>query len=319
VLAVLNEREKNLEEEMKILVTGSTGLVGNALVSALVKDGHTVCRLMRPESLVAGGTKDGFNVAWNPATGELGGAAVGADAVVNLAGASIAGGRWSAERKALLRSSRMETTRALVGALAKMNARPRVIVSASAIGIYGDRGEELLTEESKAGADFLAVLAQEWEAQALKAEALGIRVVLARFGIILAREGGALAKMVTPFKLGVGGKLGSGKQWMSWVTLEDVVGILRVAIEKADVRGAVNVVAPKPVQNAEFTKALAKVLHRPALFPAPAFALRLALGEIADALLLSSQRVVPSRLERTGYRFQHADLAPALAAVLATA
>jgi uncharacterized protein (TIGR01777 family) len=301
---------------MKILVTGSTGLVGNALVSALVKDGHTVCRLMRPESLVAGGTKDGFNVAWNPATGELGGAAVGADAVVNLAGASIAGGRWSAGQKAMLRSSRIDTTRALVGALAKMNARPRVLVSASAIGIYGNRGDELLTEESNAGAGFLAELAREWEEEALKAESIGIRVVLARFGIILARDGGALAKMVTPFKLGVGGKLGSGAQWMSWVTREDVVGILRMAIDKADVRGAVNVVAPKPVQNAEFTKLLASALHRPALFPAPAFALRLALGEMADALLLSSQRVVPSLLERSGYRFLHASLAPALAAVL---
>jgi uncharacterized protein len=314
----LCEREQYLEEEMKILVTGSTGLVGNALVGALTKDGHTVCRLMRPESAVAGGTKDGFNVAWNPGTGELGGAAVGADAVVNLAGESIAGGRWSAERKELLRSSRIDTTRTLVSALAKMNARPRVLVSASAIGIYGNRGDELLTEESSAGAGFLAGLAREWEEEALKAEALGIRLVLARFGIILASEGGALAKMVTPFKLGVGGRLGSGQQWMSWVTLEDVIGILRVAIEKAEVRGAVNVVAPKPVQNAEFTKVLASALHRPAIFPAPAFALRLAMGEMADALLLSSQRVVPSRLERSGYRFVHADLGSAVAAVLAT-
>jgi uncharacterized protein (TIGR01777 family) len=312
-------REQKLEEEMKILVTGSTGLVGNALVSALVKAGHTVCRLMRPESLVAGGTKDGFNVAWNPATGELGGAAVGADAVVNLAGASIAGGRWSAERKALLRSSRIDSTRALVGALAKMNARPSVLVSASAIGIYGNRGDEVLTEESNAGTGFLGGLAREWEEEALKAEAIGVRVVLARFGIILAREGGALAKMVTPFKLGVGGKLGTGQQWMSWVTLGDVVGILRMAIDKADVRGAVNVVAPKPVQNAEFTKVLASTLHRLALFPAPAFALRLAMGEMADALLLASQRVVPSRLERSGYRFRHADLVSALAVALAKA
>jgi uncharacterized protein (TIGR01777 family) len=304
---------------MKILVTGSTGLVGNALVGALTKDGHTVCRLMRPESLVAGGTKDGFNVAWNPATGELGGAAVGADAVVNLSGASIAGGRWTAERKALLRSSRVDSTRALVTALAKMNARPSVLVSASAIGIYGNRGDEVLTEESSAGAGFLAELAREWEAEALKADALGIRVVLARFGIILAREGGALAKMVTPFKLGVGGKLGSGQQWMSWVTLEDVVGTIRMAIGKPTLRGAVNVVAPAAVQNAEFTRVLAKALHRPALFPAPAFALRLAMGEMADALLLASQRVEPSRLARSGYAFVHADLQSALAAVLAKA
>ena len=305
---------------MKILVTGSTGLVGTALASALARDGHTVCRLLRPETAQKGRTTaaaaGGFNVAWNPATGELGGAAVGADAVVNLAGASIADGRWTAERKALLRSSRIDTTRALVGALAKMNARPRVLVSASAIGIYGSRGDELLTEESKAGSDFLAGLAWEWEAEALKAEALGIRVVLARFGIVLAREGGALAKMILPFKFGAGGRLGSGQQWMSWVTLEDVVGILRFAIESAPVTGAINIVAPQPVRNAEFTKVLAKAMHRPALFPAPAFALRLALGEMADALLLSSQRVAPQKLQQLGYPFLHPDLATALNAVL---
>ena len=233
-------------------------------------------------------------------------------------GASIADGRWSTQRKALLRSSRIDTTRALVGALAKTNARPSVLVSASAIGYYGDRGDETLTEDSKPGGDFLAGLAQEWEAEALRAEALGIRVVLARFGVILAREGGALPKMMLPFKIGVGGKLGSGQQWMSWVTLEDVVGILRFAIENAPVGGAINMVSPQPLQNAEFTCVLAKAMHRPALFPAPAFALRLALGEMADALLLSSQRVAPQALEKLGYRFLHPDLNSALAAILAT-
>jgi uncharacterized protein (TIGR01777 family) len=275
-----------------------------------------VCRLMRPESAANYEVQDGFNVAWNPATGELGGAGVGPDAVVNLAGASIADGRWTAERKAVLRASRIDATRALVEALAKMNVRPSVLVSASAIGIYGNRGDELLTEESRAGADFLAELARDWEAEALKAEALGIRVVLARLGIILSREGGALAKVLLPFKLGAGGRLGSGQQWMSWVTLDDVVGILRMAIEKVAVRGAVNVVAPQPVKNAEFTKVLAKALHRPALFPAPGFALRLALGEMADALLLSGQRVAPQRAEQAGFRFAHADLTTALGAVL---
>ena len=303
---------------MKILVTGSTGLVGTALVSALARNGHTVCRLVRPESAVGSGTKDGFDVAWNPATGELGGAGVGPDAVVNLAGASIADGRWTAQRKALLGSSRIDSTRALVTALARMNARPSVLISASAIGIYGNRGDETLTEESKQGTDFLAGLAQKWEAEALKAEALGIRVVLARFGIILAREGGALPKMLLPFKLGAGGRLGSGKQWMSWVTLEDVVGILRLAIEKPSIRGALNVVSPQPLQNAEFTKLLAKTMHRPALFPVPAFALRLALGEMADALLLSSQRVAPKKLEQIGYAFLHPDLPAALNYVLKT-
>ncbi|HTF25484.1 MAG TPA: TIGR01777 family oxidoreductase [Candidatus Limnocylindria bacterium] len=301
---------------MKILVTGSSGLVGTALVSALARGGHTVCRLLRPQTAGGGEAKEGFVVAWNPATGELGGAGVGADAVVNLAGASIADGRWTTQRKELLCSSRIETTRALLGALAKMNARPSVLVSASAIGYYGDRGDETLTEESQAGTDFLAELVQEWEVEARKADALGIRVVLARFGIILAREGGALPKMMLPFKIGVGGKLGSGQQWMSWVALEDVVGILRLVIEHASLRGAVNIVSPQPLQNAEFTYVLAQAMHRPALFPAPAFALRLALGEMADALLLSSQRVLPGAIEKLGYRFLHADLTSALAALL---
>jgi uncharacterized protein (TIGR01777 family) len=302
---------------MKILVAGSTGLVGTALVSALARAGHTVCRLVRPQSVVGSGTKEGFDVAWNPETGELGGAGVGPDAVVNLAGASIADGRWTAERKKLLRTSRIDTTRALVEALAKMNTRPSVLVSASAIGFYGDRGDETLTEESKPGAGFLAGLTQEWEAEALKAEALGIRVVLARFGIILARNGGALPKMMLPFKIGAGGRIGNGQQWMSWVMLSDVVGILRFALESSSVRGAINTVAPQPVRNTEFTKQLAAAMHRPELFPAPAFALRLVLSEMADALLLSSQRVAPQVLEKLGYRFLHADLSSALATVLA--
>jgi uncharacterized protein (TIGR01777 family) len=301
---------------MKILVTGASGLVGTALGLTLAKAGHTVCRLVRPQSAAGEGANEGFAVAWNPVTGELGGAGVGADAVVNLAGASIADGRWSKQRKELLRTSRIDTTRALVNALAKMNARPSVLVSASAIGVYGDRGDETLTEESRPGTDFLAGLAQEWEAEALKAEALGIRVVLARIGIILAREGGALPKMMLPFKFGAGGRLGSGKQWMSWVTLEDVVGILRFAIENNSARGPINIVSPQPLQNAEFTEILAKAMHRPALFPAPAFALRLALGEMADALLLSSQRVLPQAIEKLGYKFLYPNLALVLTKIL---
>jgi hypothetical protein len=301
---------------MKVLIAGSSGLVGTALSHALSKDGHTVCRFVRPQSAALGPAQEGFDVAWNPATGELGGAAVGADAVVNLSGASIAGGRWTSARKALLRSSRIDTTRALVVALAKMNARPRVLISASAIGFYGNRGDEMLTEESQPGTGFLAGLAKEWETEALKAEALGIRVVLARFGIILARHGGALPQMMLPFRFFAGGRVGSGRQWMSWISLEDVVGVLRLAIENGALRGAINVVAPQPVQNAEFTNILARAMHRPAVFPAPAFALRLVLGEMADALLLSSQRVAPQKLQQLGYQFRHPDLSAALAILL---
>ena len=304
---------------MKILITGSTGLVGTALTQELQRAGHTVCRLVRPNTTTQSiGTSQGFHVNWNPATGELGGAAVGADAVINLAGASIADGRWTPQRKQLLRSSRVDTTRALVQALAKMSARPRVLVSASATGIYGNRGDETLTESSQPGNDFLSGIAKEWESEALKAEALGIRVVRARFGVILSKRGGALPQMMRPFQFFAGGKIGSGTQWLSWITLDDAVAILRSALENANITGALNVVSPQPVSNAQFTKFLAAALHRPALFPAPAFALRLILGEMADALLLSSQRVLPAQLQKLNHQFLHPDLPTALAAVLSS-
>jgi uncharacterized protein len=312
---------------MKVVIAGSSGSVGTALVNSLRRDGHSVVRLLRPGSEArASGSADEMTVEWNPAAagearrfGNDQEKVESADAVVNLAGASIAGGRWTERRKAVLRLSRVQTTRELVAAIGKLRARPKVLVSASAIGYYGNRGDEVLTEESRPGGDFLSGVAQEWEAEAVKAEALGMRVVRARFGIILAKQGGALQQMMRPFRLGVGGKLGSGQQWMSWVTLQDVVGILRWAIESASVGGAVNVVAPRAVRNTEFTRELARAIRRPAIFPAPAFALRLALGEMADALLLSSQRVRPARLEQAGYRFLHPELATALASVLSGA
>ncbi|HET6931450.1 MAG TPA: TIGR01777 family oxidoreductase [Candidatus Acidoferrum sp.] len=302
------------KDSMKILITGSTGLVGTALTEGLQRAGDTVCRLVRPGT--SPGSSQGFDVNWNPATGELGGAAVGADAVVNLSGASIADGRWTPQRKQLLRDSRVNTTRALVQALAKMSARPRVLVSASATGYYGNRGDETLTESSEPGNDFLSGIAKEWESEALKAEALGIRVVRARFGVILSKQGGALLQMMRPFQFFVGGKIGPGNQWMSWITLNDTVAILRLALENANITGALNVVSPQPVTNADFTKILAAALHRPTVFPAPAFALHLILGEMADALLLSSQRVQPAQLQKLNYQFIHPDLAEALTDIL---
>ena len=300
---------------MKILITGSSGLVGTALTQELLRAGHTVCRLIRPGTSAAGPTQ-GFDVNWNPATGDLGGAAVGADAVVNLAGASIADGRWTFQRKQLLRTSRTETTRALVSALARMAVRPRVLISASATGYYGDRGDETLTEASAPGTDFLSGIAKDWEAEAVKAEAFGIRVVIARFGVVLAKQGGAIPQMMRPFQLGVGGKIATGKQWMSWITLDDAIAILRLMLENEHIRGPLNVVSPQPVTNVEFTKTLAAALHRPALFPVPAFVLRLVLGEMADALLLSSQRVLPAQLQKLNYAFLHPDLRTACVAVL---
>ena len=297
---------------MKVAITGASGLVGTALVNALESDGHKVVRLVRP-----GGTVLAEDVRWNPAAAELDAAALeGCDAVVNLAGASIGEGRWSEKRKQILRDSRVDSTRVLVSGLAKLNQKPQVLVSASAVGYYGDRGDEALSEASGPGNDFLAKLACEWEAEALKAETASIRTVILRFGVILSAHGGALPRMLTPFRMGVGGRLGSGKQWMSWLTLDEAVDLTRHAIENGELRGQVNAVSPNPIRNADFTQVLAHVLRRPALFPAPAFALRLMLGEMADALLLSSQRVAPRRLETAGYSFRNPDLEPALRVLL---
>jgi uncharacterized protein (TIGR01777 family) len=302
---------------MNILMTGATGLVGTALVKALAVEGHTIYRLQRPGKEKPGEAADRvIDVPWNPSQGEIGGTIGGADAAINLAGASIMAGRWTDQRKAVLRSSRVETTRGLVSAMAKMNPRPRVLISASAVGYYGNRGDEILTEKSEVGRGFLAQLASEWEAEATRAEAYGVRVVRARSGIILAKEGGALPQMMAPLKFGLGGKLGSGRQWMSWVALDDVVAIIRRALVDDGLSGAVNVVAPGAVRNDEFTALLAKAMHRPAIFAAPAFVLRLAMGEMADEALLASERVAPQKLELVKYPFIHSNPGEALQALL---
>jgi len=240
----------------------------------------------------------------------------GADAIVHLSGASVGDGRWTPARKALLRSSRIDSTRVLVDSLARLRQKPRVFLCASATGYYGDRGDEILTESSEPGTDFLSLLARDWEAEATRAKSSGIRTVLLRFGVVLSATGGALPRMLMPFKFGVGGRFGNGKQWLSWLTLEDAVEITRLTIVDERLAGPVNVVAPNPVRNAEFTRVVASALHRPAIFPAPAFALRLALGEMAGPLLLSSQRAIPEKLLAAGYQFRSDDFSSALRAML---
>ncbi len=297
---------------MNILMSGASGLVGTALGAMLRAEGHTIARLVRP-----GGAASDGDVRWDPASAMIDTAAMeGSNAVVHLSGASIADGRWTQARKALLRSSRVDSTRLLVDALGQLRQKPRVLVCASATGYYGNRGDELLTEASEPGTDFLALLARDWEAEAMRASNAGIRTVLLRFGIILAGNGGALPKMLLPFRFGAGGRMGSGKQWMPWVALEDVVGIARAAIGDERFAGGVNTVAPNPVRNAEFTRIAARVLRRPAIFAVPAFVLRAAFGEMAGPLLLASTRAVPERLAALGYQFQFTELEAALRAIL---
>lgn len=297
---------------MRVVICGSSGLLGSALSKALVCDGHAVSRLVRQGGSIAPG-----DIRWDPAAGQLDAAAMeGADAVVNFSGASIGEGRWTASRKKILRSSRVDATRVLVDGIAKLREAPRVFLSSSAVGYYGSRGDEILTEASAPGADFLAGLVREWEAEAMRAEARGIRTVVLRFSPVLSRSGGALPRMLAPFRLGVGGRLGSGKQWMSWISLADAVSAVLFAMNNSKIRGPVNLAAPRPLCNADFTRILARTLHRPAIFPAPAFALRLLLGEMADALLLVSQRVVPEKLSAAGFAFRHADLEAALGSIL---
>src|SRR6266700_6219087 len=296
---------------MKILVSGSHGLVGSALVTSLASKGHEAFLLVRhaPDSAA--------EVEWYPERGSLALSRLeGMDAVVHLAGESIAEGRWSEEKKRRIRESRVKGTTVLSEALGNLKRPPGTLISASAIGYYGNRGDEILTEESSPGNDFLASVCSEWERAAEAASTKGIRVVKSRFGVILSNNGGALKKMLTPFRMGVGGRIGSGKQWMSWIALHDVIAGLEFALTNEALSGPVNFVAPNPVTNAEFTRTLGKVLSRPTIFPIPAFGVRLVFGEMADALLLSSQRVKPAHLTQAGYRFQFSDLDAALRHVL---
>ena len=298
---------------MKILISGSHGLVGKALISELTKDGHEIVSLVRHKS---GGAAE---IEWHPNQGSIDSERVsGFDVVVHLAGESIASGRWTDEKKRKIRESRVMGTTLLSQSLARSTKPPAVFISASAIGYYGNRGDELLDEKSAPGNDFLAEVCVAWERATGEAEARGVRTVHARFGIILDQEGGALAKMLTPFRMGVGGRIGDGKQWMSWIALADVIQGLKLVIEHSSITGPVNFVAPNPVTNSEFTKSLGEAVSRPTLFPMPSFAARLAFGEMADALLLSSAKVEPKRLQESGYRFEFENLQPALAAILKT-
>jgi uncharacterized protein (TIGR01777 family) len=296
------------DRPMNVLVSGSTGLIGSALVPFLTTGGHRVVRLVR--SLDRAGENA---VYWNPAEQQLDVSRLeGMDAVVHLAGENIAARRWNAEQKARIRNSRVESTMLLCQALGQLKNPPRVLVAASAVGYYGSRDDSWLEETSTAGDGFLAGVCREWEAATKPAASAGIRVVNLRLGVVLSPAGGALASMLTPFRLGLGGRIGSGGQFMSWIALDDVLGAIYHALATPEAQGPVNAVAPHPVTNREFSKTLGRVLWRPTLFPLPAFAARLAFGEMAEELLLASARVNPGALLGTGYPFRFPTLEPAL-------
>jgi uncharacterized protein (TIGR01777 family) len=298
---------------LRVAVTGASGLVGSALLPFLSTGGHSVVPLVRRSSAAASPTAP----LWSPEAG-LDDAANFApfDALVHLAGESIAAGRWTSERKARIRRSRVEGTRQLVRSLGELARPPRTLVCASAVGYYGSRGAERLDERSATGAGFLAEITREWEAVALEAEQFGIRVVLLRFGIVLTPAGGALAKMLPPFRLGAGGAVGSGRQHLSWISIDDAVGTIQQALLDERLRGPVNAVAPEPVTQGELARTLGRVLRRPAVLPLPALAARLLFGEMADEMLLSSARVSPAALEQVGFAYDDPQLEPALQRLL---
>ena len=298
---------------MRVLISGASGMIGSALARSLRDGGHAVMRLER------GGTSDAGRVAWDPLAGTIDRAGLAnLDAVVHLAGENISSGRWSDEKKARIRHSRVDGTRLLVQALTELDTPPATLITASAVGYYGNRGEAVLDEDSPAGEDFLAKVCVDWEAATAPAREAGIRVVNLRIGMVLDPAGGALARMLPLFRAGLGGRVGGGAQYVSWVTLRDLVGAIRHCLEHIDLDGAVNAVAPQPVTQAELARALGCALRRPVLVPVPALAIRLALGEQGEALLLASARIRPARLEASGYAFADREIGPALARLCGT-
>ena len=288
---------------MKVLITGATGLVGKRLQKSFADKGYEMLLASRGEpqaqNYIQWDVQNGFA---EPERLE------GLDAAVHLAGESVFGLRWTAEKKKAIMDSRLNGTRSVVEALSRLKDRPEVFISASAVGFYGNRGDEELTESSAAGNTFLAEVAKAWESEARRAEDAGIRTVLLRLGIVLSKDGGALATMLTPFKFGVGGVVGSGKQWMSWIEVDDLVSIINFVLENENIRGAVNATTPNPVTNEEFTKTLGDVLYRPTFLPLPEFAVSMIMGEMGDELLLTSERVVPQRLLNAGFKFEYPEL-----------
>ena len=311
---------------MQVVVAGGTGFLGRALIDALLRDRHAVTVLTRqrvdpPRQRPAAGEQQ--RATWSPGHTAGGDAAWttlidGADVIVNLAGDPIAGGRWTADKKRRIADSRIAATRAIATAITRANEPPALLVNASGVGYYGPCGDELVTESHAPGRDFLGTVCVRWEDEAMRAMSSRTRVVCVRTGLVLDRNDGALAQMLVPFRLGLGGPLGSGEQYWPWIHRQDWVDLVRLIVTSPAASGPINASAPTPVTNAEFTRALGRVLHRPAFLPAPAFALRLLLGEMADALLLSGQRAVPAAAERLGYRFSFSDLEPALANLFAS-
>jgi len=300
---------------MRILISGATGLIGQSLCELLTQEGHTVIGVSR-----SGKKPSGLSVAemyhWDPTTGAPPEPALEqVDAVVSLAGEPIAARRWSDQQKKSIRDSRVITTRNLVEGMSRASQKPKVLVSSSAVGFYGDRGDEVLDETSTAGRGFMSEVCQAWEREATQASDLGVRVVLVRTGVVLSAEGGALQKMLPPFKLGVGGRLGDGKQWFPWIHIADIAGIYRHSIHTSSLSGAINGTGPEPVTNAQFTRELGRVLHRPVFLPVPEMALRALMGEMAD-VLFDSQRVLPKTALGSGYKFLYPSLDRALEDVL---